>query len=121
MHTKPDRNVESLALAGAGAIQQLIAERDSLRKRAELRERELVRLRATDVDFRRRISLIRDHYIQFATEFLKQLKHIDLMIHEAGQKADGPADNVDDATLISLAHRFSPDIGTAKRPSGEES
>ena len=47
-----DQTVESLALAGATAIQHLITERDGLRGRAHAQEDELVGLRAANEDLR---------------------------------------------------------------------
>ena len=102
------QTIETVALAGAAAIQRLIADRDGLRNHGDAQERELVSLRASNDDLRRHITRIRDHYIRLATEFLTQLKHFDETIQVGVQKAYGATGTTQDATLISLAQRLSP-------------
>ena len=68
----PDQD-ERLALAAAGAIQRLIAERHALRRHAAAQERELTRLR-------RNCTLIRDSYRRLTSEFVTQLRHIDSVV-----------------------------------------
>jgi hypothetical protein len=57
-------------LASAGAIQRLIAERNTLRGRAEALERDLTRLQ-------RHVTLIHDSYRRLTTEFVTQFQLID--------------------------------------------
>jgi hypothetical protein len=116
--TLADQDLETLAFAGAAAIQRLISERDGLRNRVGAQERELVKLRATNEDLCRHITQIRDDYLRLATEFLSHLKQIDLAIREAVQRAGEQPGAADDATLISLAQRLSPN---SDRTGGEKS
>ena len=69
--------VESVALVGAAAIQRLIADRDSLRNCANAQQRDLVALSAINEDLRRRVALIRRHYVELGTRILTQLEQFD--------------------------------------------
>jgi hypothetical protein len=73
-------DIERVALAAAEAIERLIAERRTFRSRAGAQERELMRLRATNDELNRQITLIRDCYVRLATECVTQLQHIDEVI-----------------------------------------
>jgi len=67
----------------------------------------LVGLRATNEDLRRHLTLIRDHYLGFATGVVTELNQIDQFFQAAlqsSQHANGP----EDSSLISLAERLSP-------------
>jgi hypothetical protein len=99
------------------AIQRLIAERNDLRDRVNEQERELINLRASSEDLCRHVTRIRDDYLRLATEFLSQLKQIDRTIREAVQGAGDAPGMTDDATLISLAQRLSPNC---ERTGGEK-
>jgi hypothetical protein len=101
-----DEAVENAALAGAAAIRRVIGERNELR-----RERE--GLRAVNGELRDqivKITTIRDHYVQLASDLFAELKHIHHAIHGALQKSQelSLAPENRDATLIDLARRFSP-------------
>jgi hypothetical protein len=65
-----NQDIELWLLAGAGAIQQLIAERNALRSRANALERELTRLR-------QHVTLIHDSYRRLTTEYVTQFQLID--------------------------------------------
>ena len=77
--------MESVALAGAAAIRHLIADRDNLRNRANAQQRELVALSAINEDLRRRVVLIRHHYIELGTRILTQLEQFDQATRDAMQ------------------------------------
>jgi phage shock protein A len=113
-----DQDLESLALAGAAAIQRLISERNSLRNRVDTQEREIIKLRARNEDLCRHITQIRDDYLRLATEFLSHLKQIDIAIRKAVQRASDQSGTADDAILVSLAQRLSPN---SERTGGEKS
>lgn len=72
-HEESDATLEKVALAGTAAIQQLIADRDQLRKRANDQQRELVTLSAINEELCPRIALIRHHYVELGTRILAQL------------------------------------------------
>jgi hypothetical protein len=108
LQTLADQDLEALALAGAAAIQRLITERNGLRNRVDAQERELIKLRTSNEDLCRHITQIRDDYLRLATEFLSHLKQIDITIREAVQRVSDQPGTADDAILISLAQRLSP-------------
>ncbi len=97
-----DQTIEKVAIAGANAIQHLIAERDSLRGRAHVQEDEITILRSTNEDLRRHLTLIRDHYIGLATGVIAELKQIDQLFQAALQKAQEPT------TQLARVHHLNP-------------
>lgn len=119
---EPDETMESVALAGAAAIQCLIADRDNLRNRANTQQRELVALSAINEDLRRRVALIRHHYVELGTRILTQLEQFDQATRDAMQAdlhtASAVQDNrhtaptpSEDENLVALAHRLRPNNG----------
>jgi hypothetical protein len=107
-----DDDLEKAALLGAAAIQRLIADRDDLRNRTTTQQRELVALSAINEDLRRRIALIRHHYVELGTKILAQLEQFDEAFREAmrenQEKADSSAEH---ANLVALAQRLKPQTG----------
>lgn len=103
-----DEDVERTALAGATAIQQLISDRDHLRNLTNAQQRELVGLRARNDDLRRRLLLVRQSYLELATELLGQFERFDGTLSEALGDQQKGADKPTDATLIDLAQRLAP-------------
>jgi hypothetical protein len=77
--------MENAALAGAAAIQRLVAECNGLRTRLSLQESELVRLRGANEGLRRRFALLHQRYVELAKKILGQLEQFDGAIREAGQ------------------------------------
>ena len=65
-----EQDIELVLLASAGAIQRLIAERNTLRSRVEAQERELTRLQ-------RHVTLIHDSYRRLTSEFVTQFQLIE--------------------------------------------
>ena len=65
-----EREVERLLLDAAGALQRLVAERDTLKARVEAQERELNRLQ-------QHVSLFHDAYRRLTSEFITQSQVID--------------------------------------------
>ena len=110
-----DQTLESIAVAGASAIQHLISERDHLRIRVNTQHGDLVHLTAANVELRRCIISIRQHYLELATKVLAQLEQFDQSTREIMQeRQDRPFDeNGEDANLVSLVHRLKP---AAARP-----
>ena len=70
------KDLENAVLDGTAAIHCLTHERDHLRNRVELQERELVNLRATNEDLRRQLVAIGDSYMKFAASCINQLETI---------------------------------------------
>ena len=107
-----DETIESVALAGAVAIQRLIADRDNLRDRVGAQQRELVTLTAANEELRCRLGLIRQQYLELGSRILAQLEQFDRVTREAIQDNQVPASTPqDDANLIALAHRLKPNSG----------
>lgn len=71
-------DLENAVLDGTAAIHCLTHERDHLRSRVELQERELVSLRATNDDLRRQLMTIGESYMKFAASCISQLETISL-------------------------------------------
>jgi hypothetical protein len=108
--TKAEHTLESLAIAGVSAIQRLVSERDDLRVRVNTQEGDLTHLAAANMELRRCIISIRQHYIELATKVLAQLEQFDHetrdMIQERPNRSfDARAQ---DENLVSLAHRLKP-------------
>lgn len=120
---KPIESVESVALAGAAAIQRLIADRDGLRSCATSQQREMAALTAINEELRRRIALIRRHYLELGTKILTQLEQFDqatreaMQHHHATDHAPAPVAPSDDAALVALANRLRPNGQT--KPASE--
>jgi len=116
--SESDETMESVALAGADAIQRLIADRNSLRNCANTQQRDLVALSAINEDLRRRVALIRHHYVELGTRILTQLELFDQATREAMQNIQGAPASSEDANLVALAHRLKPSNGPF-RPANE--
>ena len=107
-----DATIESVALAGAAAIQRLIADRDNLRDRVGAQQRELVTLTAANEELRCRLGLIRQQYLELGSRILAQLEQFDRVTREAIQDNQVPLPTPqDDANLIALAYRLKPNSG----------
>ena len=111
-----DETIDSVALAGAEAIQRIIVDRNNLRSCASLQQRDLAALNAINQELRRRLGLIRHHYVELATRILTQLEQFDQATREATRdfgQGDKSAAN-DDDKLAALANRLKPANATSK-------
>jgi hypothetical protein len=104
-----DANIERAAIAGAAAIERIIADRDDLRNRAAAQQRDLAALSAINEDLRRRILLIRHYYLELGTKILGQLEQFDEEFREVMREKDDPGASVEHDNLIALAQRLRPD------------
>jgi hypothetical protein len=77
--------MEDAALAGAAAIQRLVADCNGLRTRLSLQEAEMAHLRNTNEGLRRRLGLLHQRYVELAKKILGHLEQFDATIREAGQ------------------------------------
>jgi len=110
-----DETLESVAVAGAAAIQRLIADRDSLRNCVNTQEGDLLALNSINEDLRRRIALIRHHYVELGTRILAELEQFDHATRHAMQDNQNAASAPrEDANLVSLAHRLKPNNGSSE-------
>jgi hypothetical protein len=102
-----DQAIESAALAGAAAIQRLVAERNGLRNRLGVQDRELAALRAVNEDLRRSLIAIHQHYVDLAKRVVGQLEQFDGSIREVIQEAhNGSAHREDAPPPASLVQRL---------------
>lgn len=108
--------VESTALAGAAAIQRIISERDSLRNVTNSQQSEIAHLRSANNDLRRRLLMIRQHYLELATEILAHFEKFDGALREALQDPPPDASGSDDDRLVDLAQRLAPSWSTRGEP-----
>jgi hypothetical protein len=115
----PNETIESVALAGATAIQHLIADRDNLRNCANIQQRDLVALSAINDDLRRRVALIRHRYVELGTRILTQLEQFDHATRDAMRDIqDAALASSEEANLVALANRLKPGNG-ALRPANK--
>ena len=111
-----DETIDSVALAGAEAIQRIIVDRNNLRSCASLQQRDLAALNAINQELRRRLGLIRHHYVELATRILTQLEQFDQATREATRDFShgAPTGANDDDKLAALANRLKPANATSK-------
>jgi hypothetical protein len=81
-----DQALESAAFAGAAAVQRLIADRNGLRNRLSVQERELMGFRGAHEDLRRRVVTLQQNYVELAKKVVSQLEHFDISIRELLQE-----------------------------------
>jgi hypothetical protein len=98
-----NQTLESVALAGAAAIQRLIAERNTYYQRVTNQERDLVALRAVNEDLRRRIVMIRERYVGVGRAILAQLEQLDQTTREAMGVRSGQSH---DANVLTIGDRL---------------
>jgi hypothetical protein len=115
-----DQAIENAALAGAAAVQRLVAERNGLRARLTTQQRELTDLRSMNSDLRRRLVTIHQHYVEMAKRVVGDLEQVDGTIREVAQEAhDGAAQWEDAAGPDSLVRRLEEvDQSEPARPNG---
>ncbi len=80
-----DQAIENAALAGAAAIQRLVAERNNLRNRLAAQQRELAAMRAFNEELRRRLYVLHQRYVEVAKKVVGQLEQFDGTIREVVQ------------------------------------
>ena len=92
-----NRDVETL-LAGANAIQRLVAERDALSSRVDILERELTLLRE-------RTTLVHNSYRTLTTEFVTQFQLLDSAV---GSLFPEPSESTEASTAEQHAEGAAP-------------
>jgi hypothetical protein len=107
---KEKRTLETIALTGASAIRRIISERDDLRVRVKTQQGDLVHLNAANVELRRCVMSIRQHYLELASKVLAQLEEFDQSTRDLVQERQGRSFNgrLEDDNLVSLANRLKP-------------
>ena len=112
---KVEGSLEDIALAGATAIQRIIADRDSLRAHNAAQQRDLAVLSAINENLRCRLTVVRQHYLELGTKILKQLEQFDQVTRDAlTNEGAPPVEKVEDTNLVEIARRFSPESAPAQ-------
>jgi len=84
-----DEGLERSAVAGAAAIEKLIADRNNLRNLLATHERELAASRAAQEDLKRQLGILHQRYIELGKRVVAQLQQFDGAMREA--MAERPA------------------------------
>lgn len=87
MDMSTDQAVETAALAGAAAVQKLVAERNELRTRLVAQEQETAAYRALNNELRRRLLLVHQSYVEMAKGVVGDLERFDGALRESAQDA----------------------------------
>jgi hypothetical protein len=116
--SETDVTLDSVALAGAEAIQRIITDRNNLRSCTSEQQRDLAALNSINQELRRRLGLIRHHYVELATRILTQLEQFDQATREATRDYGVSSGASDDDKLAALARRLKP-ANTASNPADE--
>ena len=106
--------MENAALAGAAAIQRLVAECNGLRTRVSLQEAELARLRSAHDGVRRRFAVLHQ----------RQLEQFDGLIRETGQETlsemSRPETGRHEEPIVLSQQAQDGNDGTAPKPNGRD-
>ncbi len=81
-----DQAIENAALAGAAAVQRLVAERNNLRNRLAAQQREIATMRAFNEELRRRLYVIHQRYVEVAKRVVGNLEQFDASLREVLQE-----------------------------------
>ena len=68
-----DQALENAAFAGAAAVQRIVADRNALRNRLNVQDRELMGLRAAHEELRQHVVAIQQNYVELAKRIVSQL------------------------------------------------
>ena len=71
-----DETLDNVALAGAEAISASSTDRNTLRSCTTAQQRDLAALNSINQELRRRLGLIRHHYVELATRILTQTRAV---------------------------------------------
>ena len=116
--------MENAALAGAAAIQRLVAECNGLRTRVSLQEAELVRLRSAHDGVRRRFAVLHQRYVDLAKKILGQLEQFDGLIRETGQETlsemSRPETGRHEEPIVLSQQAQDGNDGSAPKPNGRD-
>ena len=117
-----DQAVESAALAGAAAIQKLVAERNELRTRLAAQEQETAAYRALNNELRRRLLLVHQTYVEMAKGVVGDLERFDAVLRESAQVAHATSETQmrwDEAAGAQPAQNGAPRVNGAQ-PNGAQ-
>jgi hypothetical protein len=78
-----DEELERSAVAGAAAVERLIADRNNLRNLLAVHERELAASQAAEDNLKRQLGILHQRYIELAKRVVSQLQQFDSTMREA--------------------------------------
>jgi hypothetical protein len=85
-----DDELERSPVAGAAAVERLIADRNNLRNLLAAHERELAASRAVQQDLKRQLAILHQRYIELAKRVVSQLQQFDGAMREVmSERLDG--------------------------------
>lgn len=105
-----DEAIENAALAGAAAVQRLVAERNNLRNRVAAQQREIASMRGFNEELRRRLFAVHQRYVEVAKRVVGQLEQFDGTIRQVLQ--DGRNGTGMPQGTPSVQDRSSPEAAT---------
>ena len=74
--------IERIALSGVEAIQSIIADRKSLRAQLNAQQRDIAVLNTVNEELRRRIVLLRRHFVELGTKAIALIEQLDQATRE---------------------------------------
>jgi hypothetical protein len=77
-----DQALENAAFVGAAAVQRIVADRNALRNRLNVQDRELMGLRGAHEEMRQRVVTIQQNYVELAKRIVSQLEQFDVSLRE---------------------------------------
>lgn len=102
------QTLEQAALAGAAAIQRIIAERDRLRGLTQSQQSEIAHLRAANDGSRRRVLEIRQQYLELATEILGRFEKFEGTLRRAMDELHIGCSRKDEPEEVGFAQNQAP-------------
>ena len=121
MHPSEDEandTIERIALSGVEAIQSIIADRKSLRAQLNAQKRDIAVLNTVNEELRRRIVLLRRHFVELGTKAIALIEQLDQVTREVmrdDQPVVGSAVPDADPSIAALAQRFAAPNPTIER------
>ena len=111
MHASEDEaneTIERIALSAAEAIQIIIADRKNLRAQLNAQQQDIATLNTVNEELRRRILLLRHHFLELGNKGIALIEQLDQATREAmwDDKPIGSAAPGADPGLAALAQRF---------------
>ena len=102
------------------ALSDIVAERDSLRNRVQVQQQDLEALNDINNDLRGRAALVHHQYIQIAKMIVSHLEKLDQATRD-GIRDQEDIPRTDLAALVSLANRLKPNNSASRTDESESS
>ena len=111
-----DDELERSAVAGAAAVERLIADRNKFRNLLAAHERERAASRAVQQDLKRQLAILHQRYVELAKRVVSQLHQFDCAMREfMSERLDGT--NAETTNAPDVKRQFdSNDLPTGPQP-----